>query len=124
MNKKDILQAVVVGEYVAFILASILVIVFQFVGMGLFITLALALYVAAFALCGIENIVSAVELFKVKTETVEKQIPNLNIETEDGERITVKQAKNNIKSRKIKAVFMAVVSLAIAIFTLVVLVLF
>lgn len=124
MKREELFQALIVAEYLAFIVATVLVVIFQFLGIGLLITVALAMYVVAFALCAFENIVLCVELFKVKDSEVEQNIPNLNLETADGEKITVKAAKNNIKSRKIKAVAMSVISGLIAIFTLVVLVLF
>lgn len=124
MKKEDLFQALVVAEYIAFLLATILVIVFQFIGMGILITVALAMYVVAFGLCCMENIVLCVGLFKVKNKEVEEGVPNLNLETPEGEKITVKAAKSNIRARKIKAVVMSIISGLIAIFTLVVLVIF
>lgn len=124
MKKEELFQALIVAEYVAFIVATIMVVVFQFLGIGLIIKVALALYVVAFSLSAMENIALCVELFKVKSSDVEKTVPNLNLETAEGEKITVKAAKNNIKSRKVKAVIMSVISGIIAIFTLVVMVLF
>ena len=124
MKREELFQALIVAEYLAFIAATVLVVVFQFLGIGLLITVALAMYVVAFALCAFENIVLCVELFKVKNSEVEQTVPNLNLETADGEKITVKAAKNNLRARKVKAVAMSVISGLIAIFTLMVLIIF
>ncbi len=124
MKKEDLFQALVVAEYVAFVLATILVLVFQFLGVGLLITLSLAMYVVAFALCCFENIVLCVGLFKINNKELETGVPRLEIKAEDGEQISVKDAKENIKARKIKAVALSIISGLIAIFTLVVMILF
>ena len=47
MKKKELFQAVVVGEYLAFFIATILVVVFQFVGTSLLIKLSLIFYTVA-----------------------------------------------------------------------------
>jgi hypothetical protein len=123
MKKEELYQALIIGEYISFVFATILVVLFQFLGIGLIITFALAMYVVAFGICCFENIVLAVNLYKQKDE-VNIDKPQIEVQVQEGQQVAVKNANKDIKKQKIKAIIIATMSGIISIFTLVVMILF
>lgn len=121
MKKKELFQAVVVGEYLAFFIATILVVVFQFIGTSLLIKLSLIFYTVAFILSSIENISLCVSLFKIKDKDIAGTI---TVASPSGEETTLEGTKKNLKQRKVKAVTLSILSVAVSVFTLVVLIMF
>ena len=100
--------------YVAFGLATIFVLVFQFTGLPIFVTLALVVYTVGFLIIFSEAVIKCKEIFE-KTRGVIVKVPE---KTDDDHEVV------NVKSEKTWAVVKAVASGLFAIFTFVVLLLF
>ncbi len=74
-KKKNFIKAMEYGKYLAFVLATIFVIVAQFVGGKHWIMIALALYSVAFGFLFATLVIHLVELYDA-----DKQVKNMNAE--------------------------------------------
>ena len=82
--RKDFIEAIKYSKYLAFVLATVCVLVFQFTASEICISFALSLYVVAFALMSLSMIFQAIELFEadklIKQEKLIKADPMVNQE--------------------------------------------
>jgi len=113
---KNLVFGLNITEWALFIIATVLVVVFQFTGLPIFVTLALVIYTLAFLIVFAIAVLQCKEYFDASRgvtiiKTKEKT-------TKDGEEIV------NIKNEKAWAIIKAVASGVFAIFTFVVLLLF
>ena len=131
-KKKEWIAAVNYGKYLAFVLATIFVIVFQFVGNSVWVKLALIAYISAFALVFTSLVIHANEVYKADREVKKTnaevvkpdQVNNGIVEINTGELMGSEAEVVNLKSEKIWTVIGAIASGIFAIFTFVVLILF
>jgi len=113
---KKLVNTLNIVEYAAFVLATIFVIVFQFVGLPIFVTLALSIYTVAFLIVFAIAVIQCKEYFdKTRGVKVEKTEGKT---TENGDEVV------DIKHEKAWAIIKAVASGLFAIFTFVVLILY
>lgn len=113
---KKIVNSLNIVEYVAFVLATIFVVVFQFTALPIFVVLALSIYTVAFLIVFAIAVIQCKEYFdKTRGVKIEKSKEK---ETKDGDEIV------DIKHEKAWAIIKAVASGLFAIFTLVVLILY
>ena len=105
-----------VSEWALFVIATVLVIIFQFTGIPLFVTLSLVIYTLAFLIVFAISVMQCKEYFDasrgVKIAKIKEKV------TKDGEEVV------NIKNEKAWAIIKAVSSGVFAVFTFVVLILF
>lgn len=124
MNKNAFYNVLYVAEYVAFIAATILVLVFQFTASETIMVLSLVLYVVAFALLTFSEAVGINELTislkerlkKEETKTEQKAEENTSAENEP----TTKEIKGKIRWAYAKTIMCGLMS----VFALLVLILF
>lgn len=131
-KKKAFVKCMEYGKYLAFTLATIFVIVSQFVGGRLWIVLALALYTVAFGFLFATLVIRAVELFNAGYEAkdisadvatpddVESQTIIANEGKLEGEEVEVV----NLKSEKVWTIIGAIFFGLFTVFTLVVSILY
>jgi len=131
MNKKDFITAVNYAKYLAFILATVAVLVFQFLGESICITLALSLYVVAFGLMFATSVVQCVEIYNadkmVKQNHLKELNPQINEEgtitiNSDGKKEEVEVVK--LKKEKALSVLTAIFFGVFTLFTFAVLILY
>ncbi len=124
INKKDLLLAFNIAKYVAFIGATICVMIFQFLSSPVCITLALSLYIVAFALMTTTMIVRCVEIFKADDVLKDKNT-TLDQKTED---VTLKDGQKaevvKVGREKFWSIVGAIFFGLFTVFTFVVLVLY
>ena len=113
---KNLVFGLNITEWALFIIATVLVVVFQFTGLPIFVTLALVIYTLAFLIVFAIAVLQCKEYFDASrgvqiVKTKEKT-------TKDGDEIV------NIQNEKAWAIIKAVASGVFAIFTFVVLLLF
>lgn len=126
-NKKEFVKCFEYGKYLAFTLATIFVIISQFKGGSIWITLALSLYTVAFGFLFATLVIRLVELYgaenTAKSMDAEIAKPQEFSETEpqeDGGHIEVV----NCKAEKAKAYVGAIFFGLFTIFTFIVLILY
>ena len=129
--RKDIIIAIGYAKYVAFILATICVLVFQFTASSIWITLALSLYVVAFGLMFVSYVTQSIELIKTEKLLKENRVKVINSEV-GAESVATVEGDNNqsevevvkLKSEKVWSIIGAIFFGIFTIFTFVVLVLY
>ena len=128
MNKNAFYNVLYVAEYVAFIAATILVLVFQFTASETIMVLSLVLYVVAFALLTFSEAVGINELTislkerlkKEETKTEEKTEKNEEEKNNEENTLSTKEIKSKIRWAYAKTIMCGLMS----IFALLVLILF
>ena len=131
--KKDFIDAINYAKYVAFILATICVLVFKFTASSLCISFALSLYIVAFALMCTSMILHSVEVFKedrlIKHKN--KMIADIEVNKEGSMAISELGELNGnvveptkLKSEKFWSIVGAVFFGVFAIFTFIVMILY
>lgn len=124
MSKKDIILSLNIAKYVSFIAATICVMIFQIVSRSICITLALALYVVAFALMFTTLVIRCVEIFRAD-ETIKEQN---GVVVENAESVTLKDGQQaevvKVGREKFWSIVGAIFFGLFTIFTFVVLVLY
>jgi len=128
MNKNAFYNVLYVAEYVAFIAATILVLVFQFTASETIMVLSLVLYVVAFALLTFSEAVGINELTislkerlkKEETKTEEKTEKNEEEKNNEENTLSAKEIKGKIRWAYAKTIMCGLMS----IFALLVLILF
>ena len=128
-KKKEIISCINWAKYLAFIAATVCVLVFQFIGASICITLALSLYVVAFLMLFASLVIQTVELFKaddlVKEKNADAEIGKLaEKELEEGGLNGQSVEVVHLKREKVTSIIWCVLTGLFAIFTFVVLVLF
>lgn len=107
----EVLNAI---EYIAFIVATVFVLVFQFTGAPVFVTVALGIYVFGFGVICLIGILQTVEIFKAAKETNKVVAKN-----SDGDNQQV-----NIGYEKTMKIIKTIIAGLFTIFTLIVLILY
>ena len=83
--RKDFIVAINYSKYLAFVLATVCVLLFQFLAIAFCITLALSLYVVAFGLMTASQVLHAKELFEANTVIKQKKLTEVKpIVNEEG----------------------------------------
>ena len=131
--RKDIISAMNYAKYVAFVLATVCVLIFQFTAISFCITLALSLYVVAFGLMCASLIVNASEMFNANKFIKKQKLEEAKAEVNEKGTMTVSSPSElkgeevepvNIKSEMAWSIIGAIFFGLFAIFTFVVLVLY
>lgn len=132
MTKKDIIKTLDIASFIAVIVATILVFVFQFTGEYLvmkysiimydvtFLTLVVVLSFKVYEVFSKKEIVDA-EKKEAETENVENAE---NVETEEHKEEQSAEAENNTKQAKTKAIVWLVLASVAFVFTTVLMVLY
>lgn len=107
----DVLNVV---EYIAFMVATALVLVFQFNGLPVFVTVALVVYVIGFGIICAIGVMQTVDIFRAAKQTDNVVVTNKNGESE----------QVNIKYEKSMKILKTVLAGLFTIFTLIVLILY
>lgn len=125
-KKKLFVKSMEYGKYLAFTLATIFVIVSQFVGGRVWVTLSLALYTVAFGFLFATLVIRAVELFNAGYEA--KDLSAEVISKADAEVVKENHGEEvevvNLKAEKIWTVIGSIFFGLFTIFTLVVLIIY
>ncbi len=131
-KKKDFIKAINYAKYLAFILGTICVFIFQFVGKPICITLALAFYVVAFGLMFASIVIHCVEIYSADKLIKEGNLVAVEPKT-DGDKVVIAEEGElkgesvevvNLKSEKAWSVIGAIFFGLFTIFTFIVLVLY
>ena len=130
-SKREWIIAVNYGKYLAFILATILVIISKFIGGQTIVKLALACYVSAFCLAFISLVIHANEVYKADREAKKdnaeivkpEQFENGVVDIDQGELKGKKVEVVSLKKEQFWTIVGAISSGIFAIFTFVVLIL-
>ena len=113
---KKLILGLNITEYVLFIIATVFVIIFQFTGLPIFVTLSLVIYTVAFLIVFTIAVIQCKEYFDasrgVKVVKTKDGVDNKDFDV------------INIKNEKTWAIIKAIASGVFAIFTFVVLILF
>lgn len=104
-------------EYCVFFVSTLFVLVFQFTGYPLFVRTALVMYIIGFLLVFAIAVIQCIQLFNPTLSVRANTTKTSNADDKE-------QEHTNIKTEKTWAIIKAVASLAFAIFTLVVLILY
>ena len=100
--KKNLVLSMFYGKYIAFILATIFVVVSQIVGEAIWVVLALSLYTVGFAFMFISLVVHAVEIYDA-----DKVVKEDNLKVLDADEATVESVAingENVKSKDVEVV--------------------
>ena len=126
--KKDFIQAINYAKYVAFVLATICVFIFQMTAQPAWVTVGLSLYVVAFGLMFASMVMHAVEVFEAskaaKKENAIVVEPSVEINEQLEKDSNGEVEVVDLKSEKIWAIVGSVFFGVFTVFTFVVLVLF
>jgi len=131
--KRDFILIINYSKYLAFVLATICVLVCQFSGNMFWISLALSLYVVAFGLLFASTVVHATEVFDADRNVKKQHLKQVDITpNENGETIVnvpseirgEEVEKVSLKSEKVWSVIGSIFFGAFTVFTFIVLVLF
>lgn len=129
--RKDFVMVINYAKYLAFVLATICVLIFQFTANSFCINLALSLYVVAFGLMCISMCVYAKEVSYLYKEAKKKTIKQNSLETQEGVDNEIKPEnkageaeQSNLKLELIISIVGSIFFGLFAIFTFIVLVLY
>lgn len=127
-KKKLFVKSMEYGKYLAFMLATIFVIVSQFVGGRIWVTLALALYTVAFGFLFASLVIRAVELFNAGYEAKDLSAEVVKKSETESEELIETEKENvevvNLKAEKVWTVIGSIFFGLFTIFTLVVLIIY
>lgn len=127
-KKKLFVKSMEYGKYLAFMLATIFVIVSQFVGGRIWVTLALALYTVAFGFLFASLVIRAVELFNAGYEAKDLSAEVVKKSEAESEELIETEKENvevvNLKAEKVWTVIGSIFFGLFTIFTLVVLIIY
>lgn len=127
-KKKLFVKSMEYGKYLAFTLATIFVIVSQFVGGRIWVTLALALYTVAFGFLFATLVIHAVELFNAGYEAKDLSAEVVKKSEAESEELVETEKEDvevvNLKAEKVWTVIGSIFFGLFTIFTLVVLIIY
>lgn len=127
-KKKLFVKSMEYGKYLAFTLATIFVIVSQFVGGRIWVTLALALYTVAFGFLFATLVIHAVELFNAGYEAKDLSAEVVKKSEAENEELVETEKENvevvNLKAEKVWTVIGSIFFGLFTIFTLAVLIIY
>lgn len=127
-KKKLFVKSMEYGKYLAFMLATIFVIVSQFVGGRIWVTLALALYTVAFGFLFASLVIRAVELFNAGYEAKDLSAEVVKKSETESEELIETEKENvevvNLKAEKVWTVIGSIFFGLFTIFTLAVLIIY
>ena len=81
--RKDISTAINYSKYLAFVLATVCVLIFQFTANSFCVNLALSLYVVAFGLMSASLVMHAEEVFEAIKIIKKQKLEQKNVETNE-----------------------------------------
>ncbi len=127
-KKKLFVKSMEYGKYLAFTLATIFVIVSQFVGGRIWVTLALALYTVAFGFLFATLVIRAVELFNAGYEAKDLSAEVVKKSEAESEELVETEKEDvevvNLKAEKVWTVIGSIFFGLFTIFTLAVLIIY
>lgn len=127
-KKKLFVKSMEYGKYLAFTLATIFVIVSQFVGGRIWVTLALALYTVAFGFLFATLVIHAVELFNAGYEAKDLSAEVVKKSEAENEELVETEKEDvevvNLKAEKVWTVIGSIFFGLFTIFTLAVLIIY
>ena len=127
-KKKLFVKSMEYGKYLAFTLATIFVIVSQFVGGRIWVTLALALYTVAFGFLFATLVIRAVELFNADYEAKDLSAEVVKKSEAESEELVETEKEDveavNLKAEKVWTVIGSIFFGLFTIFTLAVLIIY
>lgn len=127
-KKKLFVKSMEYGKYLAFTLATIFVIVSQFVGGRIWVTLALALYTVAFGFLFSTLVIHAVELFNAGYEAKDLSAEVVKKSEAESEELVETEKEDvevvNLKAEKVWTVIGSIFFGLFTIFTLAVLIIY
>ena len=127
-KKKLFVKSMEYGKYLAFTLATIFVIVSQFVGGRIWVTLALALYTVAFGFLFATLVIHAVELFNAGYEAKDLSAEVVKKSEAESEGLVETEKEDvevvNLKAEKVWTVIGSIFFGLFTIFTLAVLIIY
>lgn len=127
-KKKLFVKSMEYGKYLAFTLATIFVIVSQFVGGRIWVTLALALYTVAFGFLFATFVIHAVELFNAGYEAKDLSAEVVKKSEAESEELVETEKEDvevvNLKAEKVWTVIGSIFFGLFTIFTLAVLIIY
>ncbi len=127
-KKKLFVKSMEYGKYLAFTLATIFVIVSQFVGGRIWVTLALALYTVAFGFLFATLVIHAVELFNAGYEAKDLSAEVVKKSEAESEELIETEKEDvevvNLKAEKVWTVIGSIFFGLFTIFTLAVLIIY
>lgn len=127
-KKKLFVKSMEYGKYLAFTLATIFVIVSQFVGGRIWVTLALALYTVAFGFLFATLVIHAVELFNAGYEAKDLSAEVVKKSEAESEELVETEKEDvevvNLKAEKVWTVIGSIFFGLFTIFTLAVLIIY
>lgn len=127
-KKKLFVKSMEYGKYLAFTLATIFVIVSQFVGGRIWVTLALALYTVAFGFLFATLVIHAVELFNAGYEAKDLSVEVVKKSEAENEELVETEKEDvevvNLKAEKVWTVIGSIFFGLFTIFTLAVLIIY
>ncbi len=131
--KKDFIMAINYAKYLAFVLATVCVLVCQFTGNMLWVTMALSLYVVAFGMMFASSVFHAQEVFQADRTIKRKHLTETYLEADNNGDMIVnvpselkgeEVEKVSLKHEKVWSVIGSIFFGVFALFTFVVLVLY
>ena len=94
MNKKDVLKVLDIAGLFAVVLASLLVLIFEFTGTSILVKYAIAFYVAGFAIATVYFSIMTYNAFKTNNK---EQLQEAEIETNQNDEAITKEDKPQAK---------------------------
>lgn len=100
--KKNFIKCMEYGKYLAFVLATIFVVISQFVGGKVWITLALALYTVAYGFMFATLVIHAVEIFNAGYQAKDMSAVVATPSEEKTETVTIEEGE--LKGKKVELI--------------------
>ena len=121
MNKKDIIKTLDIASFVSAIIATILVLAFEFAGKYILMKYAIVMYAVCFLTLTVMLAINIHTIFSKKQTAEENQdaVTEENVEEQE-----VKTAEGSSKKKKVMSVVWLVISAAAFVFTCVLLALY
>ena len=123
MNKNDVLRILDIAGLVSVVLATLLVLIFEFTGTSVLVRYAIAFYVAGFAISTIFFSMKTYDLFKKKTDDATAKNIEAN-ETNNAELSNYAEDINSTRKQKVATIVKLVLSALALVFTAIVLFLY
>lgn len=101
--RKDITLAINYAKYLAFVLATVCVLIFQFTANAFCINLALSLYVVAFGLMSASLVMHAEEVFEADKMIKKQKLEKASVETNENG-IMVVETPSELKGEEVEPV--------------------
>ncbi len=121
MNKKDVIKTLDIASFVSAVIATILVLAFEFAGKYILMKYAIVMYAVCFLTLSVMLAINIHTIFSKKEKVEEKQDAG---EEENVEEQEVQTTEETSKKKKVMSVVWLVISAAAFVFTCVLLALY